>query len=193
MTTASLPPELAVLLTKYRDTLNESTAAFISQLNPDDHFTVACQLLNTLVDLETRGEETEDMFRAALQRGHSLSKQLQLDKETVVADSRARTATPELHECLVAFVFNAEYMLFQFYRQYEIQMNPFLSHWVEVVRDWERTSDRDLHDGKQRARPATATRTVDSDIFSTRVQLVRGILAGEGVKVQYIYIYIYIC
>ncbi|KAI9764219.1 MAG: hypothetical protein M1840_008609 [Geoglossum simile] len=160
MTTASLPSELAVLLTKYGDTLNGSTGAFISQLNPDDHFTVACQLLNTLVDLETRGDETEDMFRAALQRGQPL-------------------ATSELHECLIAFVFNAEYTLFQLYRQYEIRMNPFLSHWVEVIRDWERTPGRD---GKQRARPATTIRGVDLDIFSARVQLVRGILAGEGVE-----------
>jgi len=82
MTTASLAPGLAVSLTRYRDALHESTAAFIGQLNPDDHFTVACQLLNTLVDLEARGDETEDMFRAALQRGHPLGETLQLDKGT---------------------------------------------------------------------------------------------------------------
>jgi len=76
-------------------------------------------------------------------------------------------------------------MLFQFYRQYKIQMNPFLSHWVEVIRDWERAADRDARDGKQRARPATAIRSADTDIFSARVQLVRGILAGEGAKVLY--------
>ncbi|KAI9767051.1 MAG: hypothetical protein M1839_004641 [Geoglossum umbratile] len=176
MTTASLPPELAVLLTKYRDTLSESTVAFASQLDPDDHFTAACQLLNTLVDLETRGDETEDMFRTALQQGQLLT-------------------TSELHECLIAFVFNAEYMLFQFYRQYEIRMNPFLSHWVEAIRDWERASARDPHDGKQKARAATTIRSVDLDIFSARVQLVRGILAGEGVKLggyspQEFYVYL---
>ena len=82
MTTASLPPELAVLLTKYRDTLSESTVTFASQLDPDDHFTVACQLLNTPVDLETRGDDTEDMFRTALQRGQPLGKKLQVDEGT---------------------------------------------------------------------------------------------------------------
>ena len=102
----------------------------------------------------------------------------------LIADSPAQTATSELHECLIAFVFNAEYMLFQFYRQYEIQMNPFLSHWVEVIRDWERAPARDPHDGKQKARPTTTIRSVDLDIFSARVQLVRGILAGEGAKVH---------
>ncbi|KAI9868019.1 MAG: hypothetical protein M1813_006764 [Trichoglossum hirsutum] len=163
MTTASLPPELAILLTKYRDSFNESTVTFASKINPDDHFTTACQLLNTLVDLETRGDQTEDMFCNALQRGESLTR-------------------TELHECLAAFVFNAEYMLFQFYRQYEIRMNPFLSHWVEVIRDWEKTFGRDPHDSKQQATSTTAIRNVDLDIFSTRVQLVRGILAGEGVK-----------
>ncbi|KAH0541591.1 hypothetical protein FGG08_003939 [Glutinoglossum americanum] len=163
MTTASLPPELAVLLTKYRDSFDESTVTFASKLNPDDHFTTACQLLNTLVDLETRGDQTENMFYNALQQGESLSR-------------------TELHECLAAFVFNAEYMLFQFYRQYEIRMNPFLSHWVEVIRDWEKTFGRDFHEGKQKAKTTTAIRNVDLDIFSTRVQLVRGILAGEGVK-----------
>jgi hypothetical protein len=62
-------------------------------------------------------------------------------------------------------------------------MNPFLSHWVEVIRDWEKTFGRDPHDSKQQATSTTAIRNVDLDIFSTRVQLVRGILAGEGVKV----------
>jgi TorA maturation chaperone TorD len=82
MTTASLPPELAVLLTKYRDSFDESTFTFASKLNPDDHFTTACQLLNTLVDLETRGDQTEDMFCNALQRGESLSKRHRPDKDT---------------------------------------------------------------------------------------------------------------
>jgi hypothetical protein len=81
MTTASLPPELAVLLTQYRDSFNKSAAAFASKLNLDDHFTTACQLLNTLVDLETRGDQTEDMFCNALQQGEPLSKKLRLDKE----------------------------------------------------------------------------------------------------------------
>jgi hypothetical protein len=100
------------------------------------------------------------------------------------ANGLACIARTELHECIAAFVFNAEYMLFHFYCQYELRMNPFLSHWVEVIRDWEKMFGRDPHDDKQKSKCTTTIRNVDLDIFSTRVQLVRGILAGEGVKVR---------
>ncbi|KAF1815111.1 hypothetical protein P152DRAFT_499052 [Eremomyces bilateralis CBS 781.70] len=96
------------------------------------------------------------------QTGLMLKRQLdELEKESSIPDRSGH----------LALLLNSEYVLWSLNAHTPLRLNPFLSHWVEVVRNYEMRNSIVIEE--------VGTKMNDSSLQSARVEMVKLILAGE--------------
>jgi hypothetical protein len=79
-------------------------------------------------------------------------------------------------EDLLSFMLNAEFVLFEMYRMYDIRLNPSLAHWVGICRDFENYSRE--HSERN------AEWGLRESVLKARAAFVKGILGDQGDNVS---------
>ncbi|KAK6332897.1 hypothetical protein TWF696_002916 [Orbilia brochopaga] len=146
---AQLPDELCRLLESATATFAATATKFLEAIpNPDQHFARACEILITLTTTSTASTGTP----------------------STGASNGSGDAWRPL-EKNVAFRLNATFMLYWLYREYDIHLNPFRSHFVETCE-------------AERARlPSSSEKESAFDrLRRARYKMLLAILGGEGSK-----------
>lgn len=170
----SLSPDLIDILSVWTITFQTTAATFLAQPSVvSEPFSRVCELHTTLHLLENAKLPT-----AVLEILRDGDKKTDGNAQHVDAMRQAQE--------LLGFMLNAEFVLFELYREYGIRMNPSLSHWVAVSRDFDRWHKANTgKDGQP-----IGEWGVKEKVFKIRVAFVKGILAEQGPKVYPSHIYI---
>lgn len=158
----ALAPDLVDLLSVWTVTFQITAAAFLAQPSVvSEPFSRVCELHTTLLLLENA-----KLPIAVLEV-------LRGDKKVETTDALRQAQE------LLGFMLNAEFVLFELYREYGIRLNPSLSHWVSVSRDFDRWHKANTAKDGQ----LVGEWGVKEKVFKIRVAFVKGILADQGPKV----------
>ncbi|CAZ85939.1 unnamed protein product [Tuber melanosporum] len=161
LSTDPLPAELVRALTIFTDPFQKTANAFLSiPTVRENAFTRVCELHNTLEILSTVPEPIVALMQilgTRIASGHDF----------------ARSSAREY----LGFMLNAEFVLFEAYRIYGLRMNPSLSHWVDVCRDYEAVErQKQMQQGDGRG----AGSGIREEVLRIRVAFVKGILGEHG-------------
>lgn len=170
-----LSPDLVELLSVFTVTFQSTAANFLSQSSvKEEPFSRVCELHNTLLLLETSKLPTTVLELLRDPDGNGKNKEPEKDYALKQAQE------------LLGFMLNAEFVLFELYREYGIRMNPSLSHWVTISKDFDRWLKANTgKDGEPRGEWG-----VKEKVLKIRVAFVKGILCEQGPKVYLAPIYI---
>ncbi|KAJ6258880.1 hypothetical protein Dda_5775 [Drechslerella dactyloides] len=141
---AQLPDELRRLLETATATFASTATKFLEAIpSPEQHFARACEILITLTATTTSAASTGV--------SHGSGDWRPMEKG-------------------IGFQLNATFMLYWLYREYDIHLNPFRSHFVETCE-------------AERARPTSSEKWSGIDrLRKARCKMLLAILGGEGSK-----------
>lgn len=172
----SLSPNLVDLLSAWTVTFQTTAAAFLAQPSViSEPFSRVCELHNTLLLLEQSKQPTTVLEVLRESEDDDGDDTATLKRKSVDPQNDAVRQAQEL----LGFMLNAEFVLFELYREYAIRMNPSLSHWVTVSRDFDRWYKANTGPDGQ----PVGEWGVKEKVFKIRVAFVKGILAEQGPKV----------
>lgn len=172
----SLSPDLVDLLSAWTVTFQTTAAAFLAQPSVvSEPFSRVCELHTTLLLLEQSKQPT-----AVLE----VLRESEDDEDAAAQKRKLSNADPQTDAMrqaqeLLGFMLNAEFVLFELYREYAIRLNPSLSHWVTVSRDFDQWYKANTGPDGQ----PVGEWGVKEKVFKIRVAFVKGILAEQGPKV----------
>ncbi|KAF3931936.1 hypothetical protein ABW20_dc0101232 [Dactylellina cionopaga] len=144
---AQLPDELRRLLESVTAPFASTATKFLEAIpNPEQHFTRACEILITLISTATNGNSSSNGASGA-------------------SDWRPM-------EKNIGFRLNATFTLYWLYREYDVRLNPFRSHFVE-------TCEAETAKGK----PVVSEKeNANERLRRARLKMLLAILGGEGSK-----------
>ncbi|KAL0636554.1 hypothetical protein Q9L58_004509 [Maublancomyces gigas] len=175
----SLSPSLVDLLSAWTVTFQTTAAAFLAQPSViSEPFSRVCELHNTLLLLEQSKQPTTVLEVLRESEDDDDDDTATLKRKSVDPQNDAVRQAQEL----LGFMLNAEFVLFELYREYAIRMNPSLSHWVTVSRDFDRWYKANTGPDGQ----PVGEWGVKEKVFKIRVAFVKGILAEQGPKLAQI-------
>lgn len=185
-----LSPDLVELLSVWTVTFQTTAVAFLAQPSVvSEPFSRVCELHTTLLLLEQSKQPTAvlEALRESEDNGNNENgndededdgdgdDDQKLKLKNVDPQNDAMRQAQEL----LGFMLNAEFVLFELYREYAIRMNPSLSHWVTVSRDFDHWHKANTGPDGQ----PVGEWGVKEKVFKIRVAFVKGILAEQGPKV----------
>lgn len=173
-----LSPDLVDLLSAWTVTFQTTATAFLAQPSViSEPFSRVCELHNTLLLLEQSKLPTAvlEVLRESEDGDDDNTATQKRKQKNVDPQNDAMRQAQEL----LGFMLNAEFVLFELYREYAIRMNPSLSHWVTVSRDFDRWYKANTGPDGQ----PVGEWGVKEKVFKIRVAFVKGILAEQGPKV----------
>jgi hypothetical protein len=160
--TAHLPADLLSELLPFSESFEATSTRFLTRLARDDEdtFPRVCELHNTLDLLSASPAPMRHLVEL---RGGGGQGQL----------ASVGGNTNQDAEDLLGFMLNAEFVLYALYDEYELLLNPNLSHWVSICREFERHARG--HSGGDWG--------LRDKVLKIRAAFVRGILGEQGVNV----------
>lgn len=190
-----LSPDLVDLLSVWTVTFQTTAAAFLAQPSVvSEPFSRVCELHTTLLLLEQSKQPTAvlEALRESEDNGNGNDDGNNNDDGDDDDDNdndddqklKLKNVDPQNDAMrqaqeLLGFMLNAEFVLFELYREYAIRMNPSLSHWVTVSRDFDHWYKANTGPDGQ----PVGEWGVKEKVFKIRVAFVKGILAEQGPKV----------
>lgn len=157
----TLPADLIKLLTRFPETFAATSSRFqrhiLAERGVDEDewpFARVCELCNTLEELSCAEDPLARL--AELQCGSC-------------DDPESRAAVEEF----LSVMLNAEFALFDLYRQYPLTMNPALSHWISTCLGF-----AELETQRQNEQWDIGQR-----VAQIRVAFIKGILSGNAAVV----------
>lgn len=180
--TAPLPPDLLILLLSGFTTPFALTAQTFRQRIPEsEHFLRICELHNTLEVLTLSSEPVVDL--RLLREGSRPGSGRSPVSRRVNGNGSSGVTLKQDAEDLLAFMLNAEFVLWQMYAEFDIALNPNLSHWVGLCRSFEGMRLEDCEEeGVEGIKWG-----IKESIFKIRTAFVKGILGGKGPMVCLLY------
>ncbi|KAA8912472.1 hypothetical protein FN846DRAFT_933257 [Sphaerosporella brunnea] len=129
--TAQLPADLVCELLPFTESFHATTSRFLTRLYRDaeNTFTRVCELYNTLDLLASSPSPMRHLVE--LRGGGSGGGGAQQSAPTGGSPNQDA-------EDLVAFMLNAEFLLYALYGEYDFFLNPNLSHWVSICREFDK-------------------------------------------------------
>lgn len=183
----SLSPDLVDLLSAWSVTFQTTATAFLAQPSVvAEPFSRVCELHNTLLLLEQSKLPTAvlEVLRESEDDDDHDDDHDDDDDTTTTQQRKQKNVDPQNDTMrqaqeLLGFMLNAEFVLFELYREYAIRMNPSLNHWVTVSRDFDRWYKANTSPDGQ----PMGDWGVKEKVFKIRVAFVKGILAEQGPNV----------
>lgn len=157
--------ELLGVLLPFTDPFQDTSARFRSRIAGDaDTFPRVCELHNTL-DLLAESKKPMrhlwDLHATGARGGAS-----------PVPSSPDSTKDAE---DLLGFMLNSEFLLYELYREYEVSLNPSLSHWISICRDFDKYTREHAEGNSEWG--------LRDRVLKIRATFVKGILDDQGPNV----------
>jgi hypothetical protein len=150
------------VLLNFAQRFHETAAQFCCKIIDEEQiFPLVCKLHATLEFLGRSEEPTMDLQKLGGRGG---------------PDECRNTPRAQEVQDLVGFTLNAEFMLYELYKQYQISLNPSLAHWVGLCRDSEKYVNKTAE--------GTFNWGLRERLLDVRATFVRGILDQQGWKVR---------